>query len=162
MIRIKDNLKEILALLSVLLVLIGLPIAIWWYELTYLPSRHPDGTRLVNLTAKVEQKKCLWTLEQVDGLNYWWKKFKFAEEIPANEGQTVIFRVKSADVMHSFAIPQFRIGPYEIEGGKVKEVKFEAQRQGNFKYLCWLWCSDCHGDLTGRIVVTPPENSQVK
>ena len=69
----------------------------------------------------------------------------------------VIFRVKRGDVMHSFAIPRFGIGEYEVKAGKVKEIEFDAQRAGSFKYLCWLWCSKCHGDLKGRVVVSSNE-----
>lgn len=155
--QLKENLKEITALSAIVLILVGLPMLIFWYDKVHLPSQNPKGTRIINLTAKVSQEVCLWTEEDVNGLNYWWKRFKFAEEIPVNVEDKVVFRVKSADVLHSFAIPQFRIGPYEVEAGKVKEVKFSAERGGNFKYLCWLWCSDCHGDLTGKIIVTPPE-----
>lgn len=153
MMKFKELLKEFLAIFSLVTIFIGLPGLVFWYDKAYLPSRYPQGTRLINLTAKVSHNKCLWTQEEVNGLNYWWKKFKFAEEIPAAAAKTTIFRVRSADVLHSFAIPQFKIGPYEIEAGKVKEIKFEPPREGNFKYLCWLWCSDCHEDLTGRIIV---------
>lgn len=151
--KIKENLIELIAFIVIILIFVGLPMAIWWYEDTYLPSRYPEGTKIIKLSAKVSQDKCLWTLEDINGFNYWWKKFKFADEIFVNEGDSVVFRVKSADVMHSFAIPRFRIGPYEIEAGKPKETTFEAERVGKFKYLCWLWCSDCHSDLNGRVVV---------
>lgn len=157
MMKIKENLVELTALLLVILVLIGLPIAIWWYEQDYLPSRYPEGAKIINLSAMAPEEGCLWTQERITSFNYWWKDFQHAEEIMVKEGDLVIFRVKSSDVLHSFGIPRFRIGPYEVEAGKVTEVEFEARREGRFKYLCWLWCSDCHSDLTGRIVVTAPE-----
>jgi heme/copper-type cytochrome/quinol oxidase subunit 2 len=151
--QIRDIFIEIGALALVILILVGLPIIVWWYEEDYLPSSYPEGTKIVNLTAKVNEEECLWTRDAVNGFNYWWKDFRFADEIPATEGEKIIFRIKSADVLHSFAIPRFRIGPLEVEAGKVKEVEFDAVRTGDFKYLCWLWCSDCHGDLKGKIVV---------
>lgn len=151
--KMKENLKEILALFTVLLILIALPFFIWRYENVKIPADYGKGAKVINLSAKVKDEECLWTLERISGFNYWWKKFKFADEIPVNVGDKVVFRVKSSDVLHSFAIPQFRVGPYEIEAGKVTEVKWTAEREGNFKYLCWLWCSDCHGDLSGQIIV---------
>lgn len=152
-----EVLIEFIAFFALIFIFVGLPWVINWYDSSYLPSRYPKGTKIINLTAKVSQNSCLWTLEKVNSLNYWWKKFKFAEEISVREGEKVVFRVHSADVLHSFAIPRFRIGPYEIAAGKVKEISFDAQREGSFKYLCWLWCSDCHGDLKGRVIVSPPD-----
>lgn len=153
----KENIKEIIALASIILTLIGLPALIIYYEKISIPSKYGEGVRIINLSATAPKTGCLWTLGDVVGYNYWWKKFKFANEIKVKQGDTVIFRIKSADVLHSFAIPQFRIGPYEVDAGKVKEVEFIAENEGNFKYLCWLWCSDCHADLTGKVVVEGEE-----
>lgn len=146
-------LKDLLALAVLVGILVGTPLLVWWYEHKYIPSTYPAGSHIVDLTAMAPRHSCIWTLERIAGYNYWWKKFKFAKEIPINEGEKVIFRVKSSDVLHSFAIPRFRIGPYEVDAGKMKVVEFDANRAGGFKYLCWLWCSDCHPDLKGKIIV---------
>lgn len=151
----KSPLQEFLALGIILAILLGLPYAVLWYDKANILWHYPQGARIVNLTAKVNEDTCLWTLENINGLNYWWKKFKFAEEIPVSDSQPTIFRIKSADVTHSFAIPISRIGPYEIEAGKVKDVQFNPQKQGSFLYLCWLWCSKCHEDLKGKILAAP-------
>ena len=159
MIKINDTLKEVFAFGCVVVLIVGLPLAVFWYEKIYLPrARYPKGSRIINLTAQAPEKGCLWTLDTISGFNYWWKKFKPAKEILVKEGEQVVFRVKSSDVLHSFSIPQFHIGPYEIEAGKVKEIEFIADKVGNFKYLCWFWCSNCHENLTGRVVVTAAEN----
>lgn len=155
--QIKYKFTDTVALALVALIIFGLPAVIWWYEKAYLPSRYPEGTVIINLTARAPEDGCLWTEDNINAFNYWWKKFKFAEEIAVTQGAPVVFRIKSSDLLHSFAIPRFRIGPYEVEAGKVKEVQFLAERAGKFKYLCWLWCSDCHGDLSGKIVVSTQE-----
>lgn len=152
-----ENITEFIAIFLVIVILIGLPLAIKWYDTYYFYSHYPKGTKIINLSAKVKDDSCLWTLDTINSFNYWWKEFKFANEIPVNEGEKVVFRIKSVDVLHSFAIPRFRIGPYEVHAGKVTEIEFDAQRAGSFKYLCWLWCSKCHGDLKGRVVVSPNE-----
>lgn len=149
----KENLKEAIALLTILAILIGLPIWLNWYEKHRLEKKYPEA-RIISLTAKVNKDECIWTEESVTAFNYWWKKFKFADLIKLKQGETVVFRVKSADLLHSFAIPRFRFGPYEIEAGKVKELIFKPERTGRFRYLCWLWCSECHPDLKGKIQVT--------
>ncbi|MFQ5681268.1 MAG: hypothetical protein ACE5GG_04375 [Candidatus Omnitrophota bacterium] len=151
----RESLTELAAVLALVVVVVGLPLVIWWYEYIYRPrTLYPPGTKIIDLSAKVSQDKCLWTQERINGLNYWWKKFRFADNISGiKEGDNVVFRVRSADVLHSFAIPRFRIGPEEIEAGKVTEIAFEPTRRGSFRYLCWLWCSSCHGDLKGKIEV---------
>lgn len=149
----KENLIEIIALITIIAVLVAVPAAIIFYEKVYIPHQYGEGAKIINLSAMAPKNGCMWTLDEVVGYNYWWKKFEPANEIKVKQGDKVIFRVKSTDVMHSFAIPRFRIGPYEVDAGKVKEVEFDAEREGNFKYLCWLWCSDCHADLNGRIIV---------
>lgn len=134
-------------------IVVGLPLSINWYDKYQIMKAHPDIDRVILLTAKVSKGACLWTLDDVNGFNYWYKKFKFANEIHVKEGEKVLFRVRSADVTHSFAIPQYNIGPLEVPSGSIRNVEFTAAKKGKFIYLCWLWCSECHGDLKGRIVV---------
>lgn len=39
-------------------------------------------------------------------------------------------RLRSADLLHSFAIPLLRIGPVDVPAGHTVEVKFDANRPG--------------------------------
>lgn len=146
-----DIIIEGLALILVALVLIGTPAVVWWYEKVYLPAQYGPDARIINLTAIATGG--IWTEENVAGYNYWWKRFKRAEEVHITAGDRVVLRAKSTDVLHSFAIPRLRLGPFEVYAGKVKEIKFEADRPGRLKYLCWLWCSEDHPRLKGSIVV---------
>jgi len=60
-----------------------------------------------------------------------------AEEIPLNQGDHVVLRLRSADVLHSFAIPILRRGPVEVPAGHTVELEFDADRAGSLMFLCW-------------------------
>lgn len=148
----KKNIIEVLALILVIVSTISLPFVIFAIEKYYVYAQGPKEARIINLTAIANGG--IWTQEQVAGYNYWWKKFKRAEEIPVKLNEKILFRVKSSDVLHTFAIPSFRIGPEEVYPGKLTKVEFEADREGSFKYLCWLWCDEDHPKMHGKIIVT--------
>ena len=97
----------------------------------------------------------LWTLEPVNGLNYWWKTFEPAT-IHIRLGEAVVVRFRSADVFHQFYVPELRIGPVDIDPGYAKEIRFKAERAGVFRYYCTSQCGGCHFYMQGWIVVTPP------
>lgn len=151
----KENIVEVLISILVIATIIAVPFAIFALKISYTYSTIPEEARVVNLTAIA--KGGIWTQEQVAGYNYWWKKFRRAEEIPVKLGEKILFRVTSSDVLHTFAIPRFRIGPEEVYPGKLTKVEFEAEREGTFKYLCWLWCDDDHPNMHGNIVVSQGE-----
>lgn len=149
----REDLIEIAAIILVVVTIIALPFAVVLYDRFYVSSRFPKDAQIINLTASA--KPCVWTRENIWGYNYWWKKFKRADEIPIYEGSPIIFRVRSSDLLHSFAIPLYRVGPYDVEAGKVKEIELKTNRLRSTKYLCWQYCSECHPDLQGRLVVMP-------
>lgn len=154
---LKENITEILALGMIIITIVGLPFALMSYHDYYINSHFPENAQVIDLTASAKQ--CVWTREPIVGYNYWWKKFKGAKEIPIyDDGSPIFFRVKSADVLHSFAIPFYRIGPYDIKGGEVVAVELKTNRRlKSTKYLCWQYCSVCHPYLNGRLIVQTPE-----
>jgi len=94
-----------------------------------------------------------WTLETVNGLNYWWKAFEPAT-IYLEVGDTAVLRFHSADVMHQFYAPGLNIGPVSVEPGHVSEIQFKAEKAGVFKYYCTSMCGGCHFYMQGWIVIT--------
>lgn len=147
--------KEIAGVLAVLLVLLGLPLLLWYWRDIRLPHRYPVGAKVINLTAVA--KDGIWTQEEVVGSNYWRKRPTRADEIPLNQGDHVVLRLHSADLLHSFAIPLLRLGPVDVPAGHTVEVKFTAQRAGVLTFLCWQVCSPDHAKLRGRFVVKAGE-----
>lgn len=143
--------KESLGVLAVLAVLIGLPILLQYARTTLMLRHYPPGSKVITLTA-VARDAC-WTQDAVVGYDYWWKKPVRADEISLNLGDHVVVRLRSVDVLHSFAIPLLHIGPVDVPAGHTVEVQFDAKRAGVLTFLCWQVCSPEHSNLHGRFVV---------
>lgn len=143
--------KEVAGVLAVVLVLVGLPLLLWYWRTVILAHRYPPGTKVIALTAVADGG--IWTQEEVVGLNYWRKKPTRTSEIQLNQNDHVVLLVRSADVLHSFAIPLLHLGPVEVPAGHTVEVEFTAKRAGVLTFLCWQVCSPDHPNLLGRFVV---------
>ena len=143
--------KEAAGVLTVVLVLLGLPLLLWYWRDAVLAHRYPPGTKIISLTAVADGG--IWTQEEIVGLNYWRKKPTRTTEIPLNQGDHVVVRLRSVDVLHSFAIPLLRLGPVDVPAGHTVEVKFEAERAGVLTFLCWQVCSPDHPNLRGSFLV---------
>ncbi len=143
--------KEAAGVLAVLLVLVGLPLLLWYWRAVALAHRYPPDTRVITLTAIANGG--IWTQEEIVGSNYWRKNPKRVEEMPLNQGDHVVLRLRSVDVLHSFAIPLLHLGPVDVPAGHTVELEFTADRAGVLTFLCWQVCSPDHSKLRGRFVV---------
>jgi mono/diheme cytochrome c family protein len=141
--------KEKLAVICVLLVLAAVPALVFVYQDMYRPARYAG--RLINITGV--GARGAWTLDTVNGLNYWWKSFEPAT-IHIQLDEKVVFRFLSADVFHQFYVPALGIGPVDVEPGYIKEIPFTAEKAGVFQYYCTSMCGGCHFYMQGWIVVT--------
>ncbi len=147
----KINWQEIAGVASVILVLVGLPLSLWYWQAVIMPHHYPPGTKVITLTAVA--KGGIWTEDSVVGHNYWRKAPARVEEIPLNQRDHVVIRVRSADVLHSFAIPLLHVGPVDVPGGHTVDVAFDANRAGALTFLCWTVCSPQHEGLRGTFQV---------
>ncbi len=141
---------EAAGILAVIVILVGLPLLLRHWQVSMLPHRYPPNTKIISLTAVA--KGGIWTQEEVVGANYWWRTPTRAEEIPINEGDHIVLRLRSADVLHSFAIPILHRGPVEVPAGHTVELEFDAERAGLLTFLCWQVCSPEHGNLRGHFM----------
>ncbi len=148
--------KETLARLTVLLTILLIPGLILGYQYLYLPARHDRGVKVFRLTAVAGAGT--FTLDQVDGLNYWWKRFPPAT-IFLKTGDRAVIRLQSADVSHRFYVPALDLGPADIRPGHPVEVSFIAGKPGRYQYFCATICGPCHFWMTGWIVVAGPEGA---
>lgn len=150
--------KELTGVVAVMVVLLGLPLLLWYWQVVVVKHRYPPGTKIITLTAVAEGG--FWTQEQVVGYNYWARTPTRVEEIPLNQGDHVVLLLHSADVLHSFAIPLLRIGPVDVPAGHTVGVEFDAERAGVLTFLCWQVCSPDHSKLRGRFLVPAGEKRQ--
>lgn len=56
-------------------------------------------------------------------------------------------------VSHGFALPDFGVVVKEIKAGNVAVVKLTPDKKGTFPFLCTVWCSNRHLEMTGKLVV---------
>ncbi len=150
--------KEAAGVLAVLVVLVGTPWSLRLWQTKLLPHRYPPNTKIITLTAVANGG--IWTQDEVVGVNYWRTQPRRTEQIPLAQGDHVVLRLRSADVLHSFAIPLLHLGPVEVPAGHTVELEFNADRAGPLLFLCWQVCSPEHAKLQGHFVVKASENSE--
>lgn len=74
--------------------------------------------------------------------------------IKLKKGRRVRIRIRNIEtVTHGFAIPALGIASGDIGAGEVKVLEFIPDKEGNFDFLCTVWCSRHHLNMRGRIIV---------
>lgn len=150
---------ESIAAAAVAAAMVLVATAVAWYGQVAVPGRGEPGTVVVSLTGVGASG--VWTLEEVNGLNYWWKTFEPAT-IQLQEGDEVVLNLRSADLFHSFYAPAFAVGPVDVEPGHRRTVRFRAERAGVYQYYCTSMCGTCHFYMRGWIVVTAPGEEPIR
>eukprot|EP01026_Neomeris_dumetosa_P077747 TRINITY_DN8396_c0_g1_i8.p1 TRINITY_DN8396_c0_g1~~TRINITY_DN8396_c0_g1_i8.p1 ORF type:complete len:288 (-),score=21.24 TRINITY_DN8396_c0_g1_i8:189-1052(-) len=74
--------------------------------------------------------------------------------LPINRPVKALLRSK--DVLHNFAVPQFRV-KMDMVPGLVSYVWFEPTREGRFDVLCMELCGIAHHAMRGKVVVETEE-----
>lgn len=78
----------------------------------------------------------------------------YPDRVVVPYGEEVKILIRNVEtVSHGFAIPAFNVAVNEIKAGEVAVVKFIADKKGTFKFVCTVWCSLRHLEMTGEIVV---------
>ncbi|MDP2304511.1 MAG: cytochrome c oxidase subunit II [Pseudomonadota bacterium] len=94
----------------------------------------------------------------------WWFAFEYPElgVVTANEmhvplGKEVEIRLQSDNVIHSFWVPQLA-AKRDMVPGRVNQIKFKAEKLGEFYGQCAEYCGDSHALMKLRVVVDTPED----
>jgi cytochrome c oxidase subunit 2 len=96
------------------------------------------------------------------GRQWWWDfrypdlGFKAPNEVYVPEGRRVSIRVESADVIHSFWVPQMG-GKIDMIPGHVNHIHFVPLKTGSYLGECSEFCGVQHGKMRFLFVVVPPE-----
>ncbi len=81
------------------------------------------------------------------------KKWAFDPAIiTVKQGDKVRIKMKSTDVAHGFALPDFGVNQ-NLEPGKEVTVEFTADKKGEFPFHCSVICGQGHKEMTGKLVV---------
>lgn len=77
--------------------------------------------------------------------------------LPLNQPMNMVMR--SMDVLHNFAVPEFR-SKMDMVPGTVSSMWLEPTRTGNFEVVCMQLCGMGHHAMRGRVVVQDPDDFQ--
>jgi len=93
----------------------------------------------------------------------WWWEFRYpglgvvtANELHVPVGKTVNLRMTTADVLHSFWVPQFA-AKRDVFPGRHNPLWFKAEVTGNFSGQCAEFCGVQHGRMAFRVISEAPE-----
>ncbi|MGH7510864.1 MAG: cytochrome c oxidase subunit II [Gemmatimonadales bacterium] len=96
----------------------------------------------------------------------WWWEFRYPEYnvTTANEmhvpvGRTVSLRMASADVIHSFWVPQLA-SKRDVFANRETRMWFKAEVEGDYPGQCGEFCGIQHGRMAHRIRAQKPEEFQ--
>jgi cytochrome c oxidase subunit 2 len=74
-------------------------------------------------------------------------------------GRPVKLTMTSADVIHDFAVPAFRVRQ-DVLPGRYTTLWFEATQTGTFHLFCAEYCGTNHSAMIGTVVVMEPRDFQ--
>jgi cytochrome c oxidase subunit 2 len=96
----------------------------------------------------------------------WWWEFRYPEfnvttanEIHVPVGRTVSLRMGSADVIHSFWVPQFA-AKRDVFANRETRMWFKAETVGEYPAQCAEFCGIQHARMAYRINAQKPEEFQ--
>ncbi len=117
----------------------------WGAWLYFTINRPPADALEVFVVAK----QWMWKFQHASGL-----REINALHVPV--GRPVRLTMTSEDVIHSFAVSDFRI-KMDVVPGRYTTAWFEATRPGEYRLACAEYCGTEHARMVGRVVVMTPE-----
>ena len=104
---------------------------------------------------------------EVIGHQWWWeiryhddkpsRVFTTANEIRIPVGKPALFRLKSADVIHSFWVPALG-GKTDLIPGQTNVTWLQADKQGVYRGQCAEYCGMQHAHMALVVVASDPES----
>ncbi len=110
-------------------------------------------------------KKPAFTID-ITGQQWWWearyddgnpsRMLETANELHIPVGEPVKIRLHSADVIHSFWVPELS-GKTDVIPGRVNETWIQADKEGDYRGQCAEYCGKQHAHMILRVFADPPE-----
>lgn len=100
----------------------------------------------------------------VTGHMWWWdvrytaadgSAVRTANEIRIPVGRPVYVALDSADVIHSFWVPQLA-GKMDMVPGRLQHLLLSAERPGTYRGVCAEFCGEQHARMALQVVALPP------
>lgn len=97
------------------------------------------------LVIKVKAQQFVWTFEYPDyGI--------ISKELHLPVNKQVVLKMESADVIHSFWVPEFRV-KQDVVPGRVTEYRITPTLIGNYKVRCSELCGASHAYMESPVIV---------
>jgi cytochrome c oxidase subunit II len=99
---------------------------------------------------------------EVTGYQFWWDVHypgagvRTANEILIPVGESVEFHLTSADVIHSFWVPQLA-GKIDMTPGEENVLRIQSDEAGVYRGLCTEYCGIQHAHMQFMVVALPAE-----
>ena len=78
----------------------------------------------------------------------------YPREIHVERGRPVTIVVRNVDIAtHSFYLPALNLNTGPLKPGETTEVTFTPEFEGEYLFLCGVWCSDYHMYERGWLIV---------
>ena len=111
------------------------------------------GNENVEEAVVIEEKDSGNNQANVETFNVIAKQWEFDPgEIRVRQGDKVELNIKSIDVAHGFALPDFGINE-KLEPNKEVKVEFVADKKGTFNFWCNVLCGEGHSEMRGKLIV---------
>jgi len=132
---------------SVILFVLVMIMFVWgWVDYRRILRAHPSEETLeINVIAK----QWLWDFWYLNGRHE-------TNELVVPKGQKIKLLMSSADVIHSFYVPDFRL-KQDVVPGTYTTLWFEANQTGEFQALCAEYCGSAHSSMLAKVKVVEPE-----
>jgi cytochrome c oxidase subunit 2 len=80
------------------------------------------------------------------------KFFYTPDHITVKQGQRIRIVATSADVVHGFALPEYKINT-NIVPDQETIIEFTADKAGDFTFFCSVYCGPGHYSMKGTLTV---------
>jgi cytochrome c oxidase subunit 2 len=117
----------------------------WGAWLYFAINRPPAGAMEVFVVAK----QWMWKFQHPSGM-------REINELHVPMARPVKLTMTSEDVIHSFAVSDFRI-KMDVVPGRYTTTWFEATAPGEYRLACSEYCGTEHAKMVGKVVVMRPE-----
>ena len=151
-----NNKLDLFLLVFLVLILVGLPFGISYYDGYVSSQKLPPSARQFTLTGHAERGWLVGEVPAYEAVSFWKKKGQPIEKpvLEVSRGDVVVFKLTSSDVVHGFSLKDFDVFLTDgIQPGKATYVSFKADKVGTFIFTCNAVCGDMHQNMQGTLVV---------
>jgi cytochrome c oxidase subunit 2 len=122
-----------------------------WGAVVYFEQAHaPDDALQIEVTAK----QWMWHLYHVqEG----YQRENQELHVPVN--RPILLKMTSTDVVHDFAIPEFRVRQ-DVFPFRETSLSFTPTQTGKFRFFCAEYCGTNHSQMIGWVIVQEPHEYQ--